>query len=82
MKASNQSMNPTAPYGNKPGVFATTPKRPSNFRNKKAASYLPRMENKIRLTKLSSQPLAGPMFSFQMTSTLNSGASLALASGG
>jgi hypothetical protein len=34
-----------------------------------------------RLTKRSSQPLAVPMFSFQMTSILNSATKLALASG-
>jgi hypothetical protein len=57
-------------------------KRPSNFRKKKAASYPPSMENEIRLTKRCSQPLAVLMFSFQMTSTLDSRAKLALASGG
>jgi len=36
----------------------------------------------IRLTSRSSQPLAVPMFSFHMTSTLNSEARLAAASGG
>jgi hypothetical protein len=34
------------------------------------------------LTKRSSQPLAVPMFSFSMTSTFNSAAKLAPASGG